>query len=156
LKLDPRRGAGRPVSSRVFRLLTHSWGVGIGVLALAACLTFFFLPDRLGGSPAVEMQLGSWDDVYYATYGVAGAAILAGLLGRRPPLEAFGLCLFIAGLCVNVAALFETLGAIRTICTATGTWFAYVFGAVGRLLIVARIVRERVTLKDLDSMGGAP
>src|SRR5690349_8735768 len=127
----------------------HSWGVGIGLLAMWACLAFFLLPGKFGGNPVVEHQLGGWDDLYYATYGVAGACMLFGLLGRRrcEALEAFGLCLFIAGLCVNLSALIATLGPMRVI-DGMGTWLSYVIGAAGRLLIVARFEIGRASCRE--------
>lgn len=138
-----RGGAGRPVSPRAFYLLTNAWGVGIALLALFACASYFLLPENLSGaSRAVEAQIGGWATLYYATYGVAGASILVGLVRRNDPLDAFGLALFIGGLCVNLAALVATLGPLQTI-PALGAWLAYVIGATGRLLVVARLVCER-------------
>ena len=131
------------MSPRTFYLLANAWGLGIGLLALFACLSFFLLPDNLNGeSPAVQAQLEGWTKLYYAVYGVAGVSIIGGLAARKPHLDAFGLALFLGGLCVNLATVVTTLGLIQTI-PIMGGWLAYTIGAAGRLLVVARLVRPR-------------
>lgn len=143
MKLDPRTGAGRSVSSRAYDLIANSWGLGIGLLALFACISYFFLPPSIdGASPAVVKQIEGWAKVYYATYGVAGASILVGLVSRRAQLEALGLTLFIGGLCVNLTAIIATFGFVHSI-PGMGGWVAYVLGAAGRLFIITRLVRPR-------------
>lgn len=156
--VDPRHGAGHPVSARTFHLLSNAWGIGIGLLALIACLSYFLLPQNLdGASPAVQAQLDGWTTLYYAAYGVAGVCILVGLIARRPALDALGLCIFLGGLCVNMVSLLATLGPVQTV-PALGAWLAYTIGATGRLLVVTRVVRERdvmerpIPLRDVIRM----
>jgi hypothetical protein len=147
--------AARPVSPRLFYLLCNAWGLALGALALVAATLFFTLPADLTGDPAVTRQLGAWDDLYFAGYGIAGACILAGLLGRRTPVEAFGLCLFAASSAVSLAALVATIGSTALV-SAGPSAAALIFAPLARLLIAARFVYERppdATLDDLDARG---
>jgi hypothetical protein len=150
MSLDPRRGQGRPVSPQTYYLLSNAWGLGIGALALVASVLYLVLPHKLLGDPVVASQLGGWAGVYYLGYGLSGALILTGIVGRRPSWDAAGLSLLAAAVAISLVALFSVVGA-KALVSAPST-MALMFGSLGRLCVVARLVRpeppHRLTVED--------
>lgn len=135
---EPAHMRGLVVPPRVFHLCLNGWGIGIGLIAIFACLIHFLAP---GQSP-VDVQLGTLAHAYYIVYGAAGALILIGLIGRLDEVDALGLALFIGGLTINLVAVIATVPLSYSI-PSVGTWLALMIGATTRLLVVTRLIREK-------------
>lgn len=134
--MSERKARSKTVSESVFRLCMRAWSIAIGLIAIFACATHFFVP---GESP-VDVQLGNLAHVYYIVYGLAGLFILIGLFRRRNDLDGLGLALLIGGLLINLVAVIATIGWVQSV-PSIGSWFALTVGAVGRLLVVSKLIQ---------------
>lgn len=139
MSTENSRAGGRAVAPGVFHLFVNGWGIGIGLLAIFACLIHFLVHDQ---ASAVDVQLGAVAHGYYIAYGAAGLLVLIGLVSHRDDLDALGLALLIGGLSINLAAVIATIGVTEAI-PSMATWLSLTVGAAGRLLVVTGTVRER-------------